>query len=619
MKAIKPEEWTPADGLSLEDNARDVARSTSNALVVAGPGAGKTELLAQRASYLLQTNTCPFPHRILAISFKNDAAHNLKERVKLRCGQDLSKRFDSMTFDAFAKQLLTRFKSGLPVEYQFSNDFDIITANDVVLNIYRVEDINFVSTNDQSKILKFHTDSRLPLPQKTKQDDYRAAVWKDMLKGPHPKLTFQMVMRLAELVIATNPQMKRYLQQTYKYVFLDEFQDTTAVQYDFFKTCFSNSGTVFTAVGDDKQRIMLWAGALAPVFDEFVADTGARRVPLLMNFRSAPQLVKLQNYLVEHLLGKTDFATPSAKWKPNDGACYLWRFKDQESETEILFNTIKQWIEKEGVNPREICILAKQTLGVYTGKMIQYFNVHGIKARDENELQNLLTDEVSLFLINALYTTFQRGNYHAKQAAFSFLSNLHTEFEETQLLRLENSFAWFISKLTAKYNTKKGVLTAPEIVALLDEVVEFAGKDRIKAFYPAYKNDASLRKQIGDFTKAFQDYYTRQKDIVAALTALEGKDTIPVMTVHKSKGLEYHTVIFVGLEDAAFWSFEKQPDEDKCTFFVALSRAKERVVFTFSNTRTDRNGQLKLQKFKVIEVLFNELKNSGIVKIEDKI
>ena len=107
--------------------------------------------------------------------------------------------------------------------------------------------------------------------------------------------------------------------------------------------------------------------------------------------------------------------------------------------------------------------------------------------------------------------------------------------------------------------------------------------------------------------------YNNSNDLITALDMLVGKDTIPVMTIHKSKGLEYHTVIFVGLEDGAFWSFQQQPDEDKCAFFVALSRAIERVVFTFSRKREDKFGNLRTQSFNNIEIFFQELKNSGIV------
>ena len=111
--------------------------------------------------------------------------------------------------------------------------------------------------------------------------------------------------------------------------------------------------------------------------------------------------------------------------------------------------------------------------------------------------------------------------------------------------------------------------------------------------------------------------YTSLNNIVTALDMLVGKDTIPVMTIHKSKGLEYHTVIFIGLEDGAFWTFQRQPDEDKCAFFVALSRAKERVIFTFSKQREGRFG-IERQTMTNIKVLLEELQKSGIVNMEER-
>lgn len=80
MKIVVPEKWIPCDGIVLEANADAAVRTDKNVLVVAGPGAGKTELLAQKASYLFQTNICGDPQKILAISFKNDAADNLKKK-----------------------------------------------------------------------------------------------------------------------------------------------------------------------------------------------------------------------------------------------------------------------------------------------------------------------------------------------------------------------------------------------------------------------------------------------------------------------------------------------------------------------------------------------------------
>jgi superfamily I DNA/RNA helicase len=108
---IDEKDWRPADGLTLEPNALRAAKTKTESLaLIAGPGAGKTEMLAQRADFLLRTGTCRYPLRILAISFKVDSAANLRDRIRRRCGPELSARFDSHTFHAFAKRILDRFR-----------------------------------------------------------------------------------------------------------------------------------------------------------------------------------------------------------------------------------------------------------------------------------------------------------------------------------------------------------------------------------------------------------------------------------------------------------------------------------------------------------------------------
>ncbi|MBJ2124362.1 UvrD-helicase domain-containing protein [Flavobacterium sp. IB48] len=609
MKPIKTDEWIPADGLELEKNAHNVATEVKNSLVVAGPGAGKTELLAQKACFLLQTNTCRYPHKILAISFKRDAASNLKERVRLRCGDELSKRFDSLTFDSFAKQILDRFLSALPDTFRLVPEYDILLNEKSVLEYYRAEDIDFYGSTNKDKIIKLHN-VQLPFSKDSSEEVLKGKVWSRMMR--ESKLSFIMVMRLAEYIMVSNPKIRSYLQQTYQFVFLDEFQDTTEIQYDFFKSCFLGSSSFFTAVGDDKQRIMIWAGARKTVFEDFINEMGAERIPLNMNFRCAPRLVTLLNHLTKHLLGKDDLALPSPKWREDQGECQVWIFENPESEMEILFKDIQKWINEDGIDPRCICILVKQQLDVYAGELIDFFNQNGIKARDENVLQDVLTQELCNYVIDTLYVIFKNKSGNAKENAFNFLRNLHTELEDEQLLKLEIALSGFIKGLREKWN--KNGLSEDQVKSLIDEIIEFAGIDRIRANYPHYKNIVEFNRILGLLKAELIKDYLSVNDMCEALDMVMGKDTIPVMTIHKSKGLEYHTVVFIGLEDGAFWSFDRQPDEDKCAFFVALSRAKEKVMFTLSKKRTGRFGEQK-QSINKIKVIFDELQKSGIVQI----
>ena len=110
MINLKKSEWKETGGITLESAAKEAVKCEENALIIAG----KTELLAQKAGYLFTTDVCKMPRKILAISFKKDAADNLKERILTRYGEKYKDRFISMTYDAFFKSILDRFYRALP-------------------------------------------------------------------------------------------------------------------------------------------------------------------------------------------------------------------------------------------------------------------------------------------------------------------------------------------------------------------------------------------------------------------------------------------------------------------------------------------------------------------------
>lgn len=617
MKYIEIKDWHPSDGLNLETNALHVVKSSENTLVIAGPGAGKTEMLAQRANFLLQTNTCVYPRKILAISFKKDASLNLHERVMKRSGEKLARRFESLTFDSFAKQILDRFKQGLPESLLISDNYEILTTdqNKIILNYYKSIDIDFYNSTMESDILKLHF-QKLPLLETDKYQKTRKKAWEKMLTESPSKLTFPMVMRLAEFIININPKIKKYLQETYAYVFLDEFQDTTEIQYSFFKSCFLNSNAIYTAVGDDKQRIMRWAGAQETIFEDFKQDTRAKEIHLFMNFRSAPRLVELQNYLTNHLLKKDSIASPSSRWNKEDGICELWLLANPDQEQENLLKDIKKWIYEENINPRDICILVKGRLELYTGELIKYLNKNGVNARNEDKFQNFLTEEFIVFIINFLRACSEKIKTESRYLVFNFLSNLYDESDTNKLLLFEFSISQLINKTKTKYDFDN-LEDRNTLKNIIDEIIFFTDIDKLRAKFPNYRNTHFFSKLIQSFIDELWNCYQNKKEFFESIDSFLGVNTVPIMTIHKSKGLEYHSVIFIGLEDGAFWSYKKQMDEDNCAFFVALSRAKERIIFTISRKRMTNYG-LKPQSVKSIEEIINVLNTSCLVDIIDK-
>ncbi|XCM31642.1 UvrD-helicase domain-containing protein [Streptomyces parvus] len=272
---IPVKDWRPAGIEDLEPAAWAALRDTGNVAVVAGPGAGKTEFLAQRASYLLQTGLCPWPQHILAISFKRDAAANLGRRVAARAPEHAS-RFASMTFDAFTKGLVDRFALALPQDWRMSHGYDIRDApksevdaflNSVAFSAPQALDgkLGFQSGRFVSDIVGgWNLPESLPADDDIDPVSYAVREWwrARYLRPGRAEVDFVMINRLAELLVRAVPKLRRALRMTYPIVFVDEFQDTTSAQFSFLTSVFGEE-TAVTTVGDSKQRIMGWA-ALCP-------------------------------------------------------------------------------------------------------------------------------------------------------------------------------------------------------------------------------------------------------------------------------------------------------------------------------------------------------------------
>lgn len=612
-------EWTPIGVSGVEPEADATIRSMANSVVIAGPGAGKTELLAQRACFLLQCGICRPPRRILAISFKRDAARNLRERVQMRCGKDAARTFDSLTFDAFAKSLLDRFRLALPTNFRLPQDYkinnfslrevrDFLRALTPPLDICTKADIQGIAPETFLKNV-LH---RFPIGQESHEkpgDAWAAAeFWKHIFSANPIFLSFPVIGRLSELVMRNNPQILNALRETYQFVFLDEFQDTTRVQFDLTRTAFHGSNAVLTAVGDNKQRIMGWAEALEDAFDEFQKAFGGVRRRLLMNYRSAPRLVAIQRFLIEAIdeASPTPQAAPGKN--PKDGECRILIFDDPKQEATFLADHLQSLLTEAGASPRDVCILVKQRAPLYSELIIAALAQRGIAARVESELQDVLAEQIVECIIPILrFVSGDRRSWNAASAGLAEILNGHSdEYAVRQAEQLLTTFA--------RAHKFSGRPTAGTVGMLIDSVVSLAGGiPTVKQMLPQYSQGDYLERIL----QSLKDNLGKASDTVAslgeALDAFEGLHSIPIMTIHKSKGLEYRTVVFVGLEDSAFWSFRTQSAEDTCAFFVAFSRAKMEVLFTFCNLRVSRDGYAaSTQTRNSIGALYELLTKAGV-------
>ena len=601
---VKSNEWLPKGGIILEEDALGAVKDVKNCLVIAGPGAGKTELLAQKLDYLFSTNKCIYPKKILALSFKTDAASNLKERVKKWYGEEYASRFTSLTYSAFEKMILDQFMGALPENIRPRSDY-MIEELEIIKEVLDRNGID--TTGMRMNEIKEMAES-IVLSEKD------TSIKNELLKGTlsnKPVLLYRQITKLATHIIDTNEYIRKALQMTYEFVFLDEFQDTTYDQYNLLKTCFLGSSCKLTAVGDNKQAIMRWAGAKPDIFPDYSRDFNSNEYQLLMNHRSVPKLVEFQKE-VHRILNSSNSPFQTNNF-PNfeDGEIKLLEFENEIFEAEAIAIDIESKIQR-GVRPSEICILAKQRVDDYSFELISILNGKGIKARIENEYQEILKDPTCNLLLDLISCSQGKRSPSIWGNISNFYGNINGINEVTDELALAKSYKEIDNIISdIAYLISKFIPNEDSMLNLIECIIEKMGDKRIISNFSIYNSKSDLTTIIKRFSKLLYKEYSQVQGIwIDIVSNFKGENSIPIMTIHKSKGLEYEAVYFLGLEDSAFWNFNRQQEEDKSAFFVALSRAKSYLIFTYCKLRNNR-----LQNNRNINEIYSLLTQSSLVDV----
>jgi superfamily I DNA/RNA helicase len=176
--------------------------------------------------------------------------------------------------------------------------------------------------------------------------------------------------------------------------------------------------------------------------------------------------------------------------------------------------------------------------------------------------------------------------------------------DDNERAKVANALDEFARDFAAAYSAPAA--THAEAEAVVNKVLDFIGRQSLLTASPAYRQGDWMAKVIEAAVRHLEASCKGAKDWKQALDAYEGVHAVPLMTIHKSKGLEYHTVIFIGLDDDAWFAFQTQTRDETCGFFVAFTRAKQRVVFSYCSTRGQRTA---------VAPLYTLLKSAGVQTI----
>ncbi|MCC4857011.1 UvrD-helicase domain-containing protein [Vibrio lentus] len=522
--------WQPSDGIEATDELIEIITHDASVAVLASAGAGKTELLAQKASYLFYTNNCAWPKRILSLTFKTEAQLNIKERINKRCG-DKASRFDSFTFHAFSKSIVDRFKNVLPESQRPVNNYDIV---------FRRQD-----SNGSSKILM-----------------------NDLLA-------------LAIRILSEREDIRIMFSCSYAYVFVDEFQDTTDEQYELLQLLFQGSETKLLTVGDINQSIMLWAGARKTVFTDFLSDFSAEKKLLVKNYRASSEIQDVLAVVLQFVQNPDSTIQPMTQ-VPNN--CSIHSFDNEYQEASFIANSIKESLDS-GVRASDISILTKQQASKNTEVLRAELTRIGINNLDMTDLQDALKEP-----LGQLFSLFMKAIVHPEPQVMTELFKVNLALnkvdpgdEKEEIYT--NSLIKFIH-LTQQQIT--ATTTPDDLLSLVLKFIHELGMNKIKGRWKQYKSPEYFNHVWHALEIHLRNMCNQTNSMVDAVRLFSAENAVHLMNIHKCKGLEYHTVYFIGLEDQEFWSYASQLFEDNCSIYVALSRAKNCICVTTSKYRAHR-------------------------------
>jgi superfamily I DNA/RNA helicase len=333
---------------------------------------------------------------------------------------------------------------------------------------------------------------------------------------------------------------------------------------------------ILTAVGDVKQRIMAWAGALDGIMQMYAEDFDAISLPLYQNFRSAPRLRRMQNRMIKQM--DPAAASPDEDLVGDEGVIQVLHFDSQVEEAEAVADLIDEWLA-EDVPPTEIAILVRQQSQQVTEALGEELHDRGIPYRNEQDSQDLGAEPVAALIFNFIrvIVTDRHPDAYAElirvasrtstsdEAAFQFDSQLKRLLRDCRAAVRNPSFA-------------KGNLDAWRPV--ISEFLELVSRPVLNALSPAYQQGSRLDAVIEDALAAFGKALIVDGDPVEALKRLSELDAVRILTIHKCKGLEFDKVVVLGVEEELFWG-----DAAMSEFFVAISRAKNELILTHADFR----------------------------------
>lgn len=602
-------------------------------LIVAGAGSGKTKVLTHKIAYLIEDGFDP--SNILSLTFTNKAANEMKERITAMIGVTKAKKLWMGTFHSILARIMRTEAESLNYQKNFSiydRDDSVSLVSNILLALNLSIDGKTASAiQHQISSLK----NKMILPDEyakhhasTLSEKKIAQVYIEYNKRlfENNSMDFDDLLLKPIQLFNNHQRILAKYKKEFKYVLVDEFQDTNKAQYEIIKLLVSGR-TKLCVVGDDAQSIYGWRGAELENMLNFEKDfPKTETFRLEQNYRSTKRILKAAGSVIKNnpdQIAKT-------LWTDNEDGELLSiiRCSDEKDEAFQIAKQIKKEITTQKISLKDIAVLyrinsqSRALEEALRREKLPYKIVGGVEFYKRKEIKDLVgylrvlanqNDEESLLRIMNFpqrgigNTSISKMIAFARKLDLTLFTTMSRIFEVIEVKeRIQKNVKHF-KIILDKYIDLKDQLSLTELTsALVDElgILKMYKEENSVDSRARYDNVQELLSGIAVFSKenkaATLDDFLSEVSLIAGVDSYEEDDNyVTLMTIHSSKGLEFPFVFISGCEEDIFplnqkFDSDSKVEEERRLFYVAVTRAERKVIFSYARSRY-RFGEVAYQ------------------------
>ena len=608
----------------LNDKQKEAVLATEGpCLVIAGAGSGKTKVLTHKIAYLMMEKHVK-PWNILAITFTNKAANEMKERVEKLVGE-AAKDMWIGTFHSICVRILRKYIDRLGFDHSFLifDTSDQRTLIKECMKTLKIDDKMFTDRSVLSEISNGKNEMLEPKAYQTKYaGDYRKEVigriyelYQHRLKENNA-IDFDDIINYTIKILTENEDALEYYTNKFQYVLVDEYQDTNKAQFTLVTILASKYGNI-TVVGDNDQGIYSFRGADISNILNFERDfPGTKIIKLEQNYRCTGNILKAANAVIKHNENKYE----KKLWTENDegNLPVIHKSDDEYDEGRYIVEEINHLRREEYFKYSDFVVLYRMNSQsraieeILRREGVPYKIVGGLKFYERKEIKDIISylrliynfsDNISLKrVINEPKrgigkTSIDNIQEISEQTGLSMF-DIIKHADEYGLNRVKANGSEFIE--TIEY--LRGKLDELSISELIKETLNKTGY--VKALELENTTEAETRLQnLEEFLTVAIEFEEEEAentlgDFLEGITLSsdidgmeDSDDSVTLMTLHSAKGLEFPVVFLVGLEEGIFPGNKsigepKELEEERRLFYVGITRAKQYLYLTCAKKRT---------------------------------